>query len=147
MNTQTKAKQLIEHYCNYYSINPDQLKRKNKSQPARVVMGEGSYVNTSAMRMALGYFIYMHFPMRVIEVAKLVGYTDHSPLSSQRRTVQHYIKTQDPYFYPYYQKLLDIAELMGISTEYKRITHNFATFVRHETNEEFSEQIKYYENA
>jgi len=147
MNTQEKAMQLIEHYCNHYGVAPEKLKRKNKYQPSRVVLSEDGYVNTSAMRMALGYFIYMHFPLRVIQVAQLVGYTDHSPLSCQRKTVQHYIKTQDSYFYPYYKKLLEIAQLMGVNTEYVRLTHNFYTFVRCETNEEFAEQIKYYENA
>ena len=147
MNTQEKAKQLIQYYCNYYGFEPEKLKRNNKYQPSRVILGEDGYINTSAIRMALGYFIYMHFPMRVIEVAKLVGYTDHSPLSSQRSTIQHYIKTEDPYFYPYYKKLLEFADLLDINTEYKRLTQNYATFVRHETNDEFAEQIKYYENA
>lgn len=147
MNTPQQARQLIELYCEHYGIKPEELKRRKSQQPARVMYRKDNYINTAAMRMALGYFIFMHFPMRIIEIAKLVGYTDHSPLSSQRRTIEHYIENKDPYFYHYYEQIVTLAPLVGITMEYKRVHSLRMPFVRHESNTEFAEQIKYYENA
>jgi hypothetical protein len=89
----------------------------------------------------------MHFPLRIKEVAAMVGYSDHSPLSCQRKTIEYYIKTKDFYFYPYYEKVKEYAKQIGINTEVKRLILHETPFVRYESDIDFLSNLKYYENA
>ena len=147
MNTTQQAKKLVENYCEHYGININDLKRRRGGNIAKVILKNENHVNTASMRMALAYFIFMHFPIRIKEIASIVGYTDHSPISSQRSVVDNYIKNDDPFFMPYYLNVLKLANELGISTEYRRMYSTSMPFIRHESNTEFAEQIKYYENA
>ena len=61
MNTPQQARQLIELYCKYYKLKTSDLKRNNRYYPAKVIVRKDAHVNTSTMRMALAYFIFMHF--------------------------------------------------------------------------------------
>jgi AraC-like DNA-binding protein len=146
MNTHEQAKQLIEKYCELYGIQPKDLRRKS-SHPFKVIVKNDKYINTASMRMALGYFLFLYFPLRIKEIALMVGYTDHSPLSSQRRQIASYIQNNDSYFMPYYGTLFNLATSLGIETEYKRACTQTIPFMRHETDASFLENIKYYENA
>ena len=146
MNTHEQAKQLIEKYCELYGIQPKDLRRKS-SYPFKVIVKNDKYINTASMRMALGYFLFLYFPLRIKEIALMVGYTDHSPLSSQRRQIASYIQNNDSYFMPYYGTLFNLATSLGIETEYKRACTQTIPFMRYETDTSFLENIKYYENA
>lgn len=146
MNTQEQAKQLVQKYCEQYGIQPKDLKRKS-SYPFKVMVKNNNYINTASMRMALGYFLFLHFPLRIKEIALLVGYTDHSPLSSQRKQIKSYIQNNDGYFMPYYSSLVNLATELGIDTKYQRIPTQTIPFVRYESDTSFLENIKYYENA
>jgi hypothetical protein len=147
MNTPQKARELIELYCKHYGIKTNNLKRNNRYYPAKVIVKKDAHVNTSTMRMALAYFIFMHFPLRIKEVAEIVGYNDHSPISSQRKVVESYIKNNDVFFMPYYESLINLARELNISMEYKRMYTNVTPFMRYESDTNFAENIKYYENA
>lgn len=147
MNTLQQAKKLIENYCKHYGIKTIELKRNSRQYPHKLLITKDKHVNTATMRMALGYFIFMHFPIRIKEVADIVGYQDHSCISSQRKTIQNYIETNDEFFIPYYEVLITLAQELDISLEYKRIYTNVGPFMRYESDTEFAEQIKYYENA
>jgi AraC-like DNA-binding protein len=146
MNTINQAKELVEKYCQHYGIQPKNLKRKS-SYPFKVIIKDGTYINTASMRMALGYFLFMHFPLRIKEVAVMVGYADHSTMSSQRVKIAYYIKNNDSYFMPYYDALCNLAKELGVSTEYKRACTQTIPFMRYQSDTSFLENIKYYENA
>lgn len=148
MNTLEQAKKLVENYCKYYGIKTNELKRNSRTYPHKVIIiTKDKHVNTATMRMALGYFIFMHFPIRIKEVADIIGYQDHSCISTQRKRIDNYIETKDSYFMPYYEVLINLAKELDISIKYKRIYTNVANFIRYESDIEFAEQIKYYENA
>jgi len=146
MNTPNQAKELVEKYCELYGIQPKNLKRKS-AYPFKVIIKNDKYINIASMRMALGYFLFLHFPLRIKEVAVLVGYADHSTLSSQRKQITSYIENNDSYFMPYYATLYNLAIELGISTEYKRACTQAIPFMRYESDASFLENIKYYENA
>lgn len=147
MNTSDQAKLLVEKVCKEYNITMNDLRKKKSGYPKKVVYRKENYINIASIRQALSYFIFMHFPMRIIEIAVMCGYQDHSPMSAQRKIIENYIFVKDPYFYPYYEKIYNIANVLNISTEHKRIVLQHVPFVRHQSNNEFSENIKYYENA
>jgi len=121
MNNHEQATQLIEMICEEYGITMKDLKKKKSGFPNRSVSRKGKDVSLASIRQALSYFIFMHFPLRIKEVASMVGYSDHSPLSSQRKTIEYYIKTKDFYFYPYYEKVKEYAKQIGINTDVKRL--------------------------
>jgi len=146
MNTHEQAKQLIEKYCEHYGIQPKDLRRKS-SHPFKVIVRNSQYINTASMRMSLGYFLFLYFPLRIKEIAVMVGYADHSTLSSQRKQIACYIENNDSYFMPYYGTLFNLAKTLGIETEYKRAYSQTIPFMRYETDASFLENIKYYENA
>ncbi len=146
MNTQDQAKQLVEKFCELYGIQPKDLRRKSM-YPFKVLVRNNKYINTASMRMALGYFLFLHFPLRIKEIAVMVGYADHSTLSSQRKTIANYIENNDSYFMPYYGTLFNLATELGISTNYKRACTQSIPFMRYESDTSFLENIKYYENA
>jgi chromosomal replication initiation ATPase DnaA len=131
MNTREQAIKLVDEVCNYYGITLDQLqevKRRNHWKIAKNKHGE--QVRLSEIRMSLSYFIYQHCPMKLVEIAPLVGYKDHSTMSIYRTKIDHYIKTEDPKFYPYYLKVIDLASDLGISMKLSRVkSHQKITFV------------------
>ncbi len=63
---------------------------------------DNELVRLAEIRMALSYFLYMHCPLRLTEIAPLVGYKDHSTMSIYRKRIEFYIQTEDPKFFPYY---------------------------------------------
>jgi hypothetical protein len=147
MNTSEQAKELIIKYCEHYGINAKDLRPRKSGYPMKVIVKNGNYINIASMRMALGYFLFLHFPLRIKEVALLVGYTDHSPLSSQRKQIKCYIENNDGYFMPYYSSLLNLASEMNIDTKYQRVPTQTIPFMRYESDTSFLENLKYYENA
>jgi len=145
MNTHEKATRLIEMICEEYGITMSDLKKRRSKYTKKSF--NKRHISICSIRQALSYFIFLHFPLRIVEIASMVGYTSHSPLSCQRKQIEHYIKTKDFYFYPYYLKVQEYAYLLGIDTKYKRVITQKMPFVRYESESEFFSNIKYYENA
>ena len=145
MNTHEQAVRLVEMICEEYRISKTTLRNKRSAHTKK--NNRKNYISICSIRQALSYFIFMHFPLRITEVANLVGYKDHSPMSQQRGKIEHYINTKDLYFYPYYLKVQDYAYLIGIDTKCKRLIHHEIPFLRYENNLDFMSNIKHYENA
>jgi hypothetical protein len=93
---------------------------------------DNELVRLAEIRMALSYFLYMHCPLRLTEIAPLVGYKDHSTMSIYRKRIEFYIQTEDQKFFPYYLKVIDIASDLGISMKLKRIlSYTNIAFIDH----------------
>lgn len=131
MNTKEQAIELVQAICNFYNITIDQLQKGRKQYHFKVTKDKyGKLVRLSEIRMALAYFIYQHCPLKLVEIAPLVGYTDHSTMSIYRSRIEHYIQTEDPRFYPYYLQVIELASDLGISMKLKRVrSHKEITFV------------------
>lgn len=120
MNLQ-QAKDLVLHYCNEYDIHPNELFKTwgKSSKPAKVIRG----IHVDFMRMALGHYITVNFPLYSQEIAKLIGYRDRSSISSNERKTIQYISMRDPYFIPYWDKITEIGELYKPKQNFFK-THN-----------------------
>jgi hypothetical protein len=131
MNTREQAIQLVQAACDFYGITLKQLQSLRGRNHFKICKDDnGNTVRIAEIRMALSYFIYQHCPMKLTEIAPLVGYKDHSTMSTYRQRIEHYIETEDPKFYPYYLKVIDLASDLGISMKLSRIkSHQKITFV------------------
>jgi chromosomal replication initiation ATPase DnaA len=133
MNTKEQAIQLIENTCQHYKIQHSQMTAMSKTNHFKVCKNsEGKLVRLADIRMALSYFLYMYCPLRLTEIAPLVGYKDHSTMSIYRKKIEYYIETEDEIFYPYYLKIIDLASDIGISMKMKRIlSYTNIAFIDH----------------
>ena len=131
MNTREQAIQLVQAACDFYGISLKQLQSLRGRNHFKICKDEdGNTVRIAEIRMALSYFIYQHCPMKLVEIAPLVGYKDHSTMSTYRMKIEYYIATEDPKFYPYYLKVIDLASDLGISMKLSRVkSHQKITFV------------------
>jgi chromosomal replication initiation ATPase DnaA len=131
MNTKKQAIQLVQAACDFYGITLKQLQSLRGRNHFKICKDEdGNTVRIAEIRMALSYFIYQHCPMKLTEIAPLVGYKDHSTMSTYRMKIEYYIATEDPKFYPYYLKVIDLASDLGISMKLSRVkSHKKITFV------------------
>jgi chromosomal replication initiation ATPase DnaA len=131
MNTKEQAIQLVQAACDFYGITLKQLQSLRGRNHFKICKDDnGNTVRIAEIRMALSYFIYQHCPMKLVEIAPLVGYKDHSTMSTYRQRIEHYIETEDPKFYPYYLKVIDLASDLGISMKLSRVkSHQKITFV------------------
>lgn len=133
MNTRDQAIQLVQATCNYYGITLHHLQQINRKNHFRVWKNEdGVKVRLAEIRMALSYFIYRYCPIKLTEIAPLVGYKDHSTMSTYRKRIEFYIETEDERFYPYYLKIIDLASDLGISMRMIRVkSYQEIAFVDH----------------
>lgn len=131
MNTREQAIQLVQAACDFYGITLKQLQSLRGRNHFKICKDDnGNTVRIAEIRMALSYFIYQHCPMKLVEIAPLVGYKDYSTMSTYRQRIEHYIATEDPKFYPYYLKVIDLASDLGISMKLSRVkSHQKITFV------------------
>ena len=131
MNTREQAIQLVQAACDFYGITLKQLQSLRGRNHFKICKDDnGNTVRIAEIRMALSYFIYQHCPMKLVEIAPLVGYKDHSTMSTYRQRIEHYIETEDLKFYPYYLKVIDLASDLGISMKLSRVkSHQKITFV------------------
>jgi chromosomal replication initiation ATPase DnaA len=131
MNTKEQAIQLVQAACDFYGITLKQLQSLRGRNHFKICKDDnGNTVRIAEIRMALSYFIYQHCPMKLVEIAPLVGYKDHSTMSTYRMKIEYYIATEDPKFYPYYLKVIDLASDLGISMKLSRVkSHQKITFV------------------
>jgi len=133
MNTKDQAIQLIDKVCEHYKINHEQMTAMSKSNHFKICKNlDGQLVRLAEIRMALSYFLYMHCPLKLTQIAPLVGYKDHSTMSIYRKRIEFYIETEDSKFYPYYLKVIDLASDLGISMKLKRIlSYTNIAFIDH----------------
>lgn len=98
---------IIDDYCAEFGIEHEDLyDRIRRTGRRKLVKG----VHTSAMRMCLGYFIDTTFTLKLTQIAQLVGYTDHSVLSGNRKRCRWYLDNNDTFFLMYYKPLLKVAD-------------------------------------
>jgi chromosomal replication initiation ATPase DnaA len=122
MNTKEQAIDLVKAVCDHYRITLEQLQEVKRINHWKVTYNDyGELVRLSEIRMALSYFIYRHCPLKLVEIAPMVGYKDHSTMSIYRKRIEFYIQTEDPKFFPYYLKVIDIASDLGISMRLTRV--------------------------
>jgi chromosomal replication initiation ATPase DnaA len=133
MNTKDQAIQLIDKVCQFYKIKHEQMTAMSKSNHFKICKNsDGQLVRLAEIRMALSYFLYMHCPLKLTQIAPLVGYKDHSTMSIYRKRIEFYIETEDSKFYPYYLKVIDLASDLGISMKLKRIlSYTNIAFIDH----------------
>ena len=133
MNTKDQAIQLIDKVCEHYKIKHEQMTAMSKTNHFKICKNsDGQLVRLAEIRMALSYFLYMHCPLKLTQIAPLVGYKDHSTMSIYRKRIEFYIETEDPQFYPYYLKVIDIASELNISMKLKRIlSYTNIAFIDH----------------
>ena len=134
MNTREQAIQLVQAVCNYYGITLAQLQEVKRKNHFKITYNDkGELVRLSEIRMALSYFIYRHCPLKLVEIAPMVGYKDHSTMSIYRKKIDFYIETEDPKFFPYYLKVIDIASELGISMKLTRVkSYSDILFIDHQ---------------
>lgn len=122
MNTKEQAQELVNKVCEYYDISLQELQSIKRSYHMKVMYNtRGDQVRLSEIRMALSYFIYKYCPIKLVEIAPLVGYADHSTMSIYRKRIEYYIETEDIKFFPYYLKVIDIASDLGIDMKLTRV--------------------------
>jgi len=122
MNTKEQAIQLVQAACDFYGITLQQLQSIRGRNHFKICKDQdGNVVRIAEIRMALSYFIYRHCPMKLTEIAPLVGYKDHSTMSTYRSRIESYIETEDPKFFPYYLKVIDLASDLEISMRMTRV--------------------------
>jgi hypothetical protein len=133
MNTREQAIQLVQAACDFYGITLQQLQSIRGRNHFKICKDkDGNVVRIAEIRMALSYFIYRHCPMKLTEIAPLVGYKDHSTMSTYRSRIESYIETEDPKFFPYYLKVIDLASDLEISMRMTRIrSYSDILFVDH----------------
>lgn len=123
MNTLNQAQKLIEKTCEHYKIEHKQMTVYSGKNHFKICYNkDGILVRLAEIRMALSYFLYMHCPLKLVEIAPLVGYADHSTMSTYRKRIEYYIETEDAKFFPYYLTIIDLASELGISMRLKRVT-------------------------
>ena len=124
MNTLDQAWKLIKKTCEHYKIEHKQLAQMSGTNHFKICYNkEGQLVRLAEVRMALSYFLYMYCPLKLVQIAPLVGYADHSTMSTYRKRIEHYIETEDTRFYPYYLTIIDLASELDISMKLTRITN------------------------
>ena len=133
MNTREQAIQLVQATCDYYGITLEKLQQLNRRNHFKICKDQkGKIVRLAEIRMALSYFIYRYCPIKLTEIAPLVGYKDHSTMSTYRKKIEFYIETEDERFYPYYLKVIDLASDLGISMRMIRVkSYQEIAFVDH----------------
>ncbi len=133
MNTKDQAIQLIDKVCEHYKITHNQMTAMSKTNHFKICKNsDNELVRLAEIRMALSYFLYMHCPLRLTEIAPLVGYKDHSTMSIYRKRIEFYIETEDSKFYPYYLKVIDLASDLEISMRMTRVrSYSDILFVDH----------------
>lgn len=98
---------IIDDYCSEFNVKQDDLKQRIHKVGRRKVKNG---VHISAMRMCLGHYFDITFNLKLIQIAELVGYSDHSVLSGNRKRIKWYLETNDTFFLMHYLPLLQIAD-------------------------------------
>lgn len=113
---------IADKYCQVYGINRYDLFQHNKHKGGKIKKVINT-INVSTLRMALGYYFVKNYPITYTEVAKLIGYKDHSTICYNNKKIFFYIKNNDDKFMKYYAVLVEIANMYP-SIGMKRINKN-----------------------
>lgn len=121
MNTLEQADQLITQVCELYGFDRALLSRRNSFKPIRVIGKGKNKIDLASIRMALGLFLSTYSDINHDVIGPMCGYTDHTTLVYIRRKATHYIELQDVKFLPYWERICNIAENIGLTTRFIRI--------------------------
>ena len=112
------ANKVIDTYCADMGVDRKWLSKKRGQKLAKV---DNKGKSLSFIRQSLAHFLYKRLPVNTAELGKLIGYADHSMVSLYSRIVENHIEIQDPYFMPYYNRLVEIATPMVDPVNFERV--------------------------
>ena len=93
----------------------------NKTRGQKLAKVDNKGKSLSFIRQSLAHFLYKRLPVNTAELGKLIGYADHSMVSLYSRIVENHIEIQDPYFMPYYNRLVELATPMVDPVNFERV--------------------------
>ena len=104
-NNQKSMIVLVDSYCKIMGVRKDVLTTKKRT--SKVVKG----VHVDYMRMCLAHYM-INNGVLLGHAASMIGYATHSTISHNRKIINHYIETKDPYLYPYWEKLMELVKVL-----------------------------------
>ena len=110
---------VVEKYCLEMGVDRAVLSKNRFSKKRR--RAENG-ISLAFIRQSLAHYLYKRLPLNAATVGQLCGYSDHSMVSLYSRIVENHFEVDDPYFMPYYQKLVAIADPMVESVNFERIS-------------------------
>lgn len=113
-----KANQVIDLYCETMNVERQALSKVYFKKLARV---DKNGTNLSFIRQSLAHYLYKRLPLNAGELGKMIGYSDHSMVSLYSRIVESHMEIHDPYFMPYYEKLVELADPIVKDIDFLRI--------------------------
>lgn len=113
------ADQVVKKYCEEMGVEREKLS-KNRFSKKRRRCENG--VSLSFIRQSLAHYLYKRLPLNAATVGQLCGYSDHSMVSLYSRIVENHFEVDDPYFMPYYHKLVEIANPMVANVGFERVS-------------------------
>jgi hypothetical protein len=107
------ANAIIEKYCETMEVPVSILLKRTKRTGTKY--GTRCFrvyktVSLSFMRQSLGYYLYKNLPLSTSQIGKMIGYSDHSSVVLYSKIVEDHFQIKDPYFLPYYDKLVEVAQ-------------------------------------
>jgi hypothetical protein len=117
------AKAIIEKYCETMEVPVEILLRRSKNNKGRYGTRCSRVYKTislSFMRQCLGYYLYKNLPLTTTQIGQMIGYSDHSSVVLYSKIVEDHFQIKDPYFIPYYDKLVEVATPLMKDVEFDR---------------------------
>jgi hypothetical protein len=105
---------IIYTYCESYGITKERLSTVKKSIGGgrqRMLLTEKGLIHADYMRMCLAHYFRTVLQLPTKIAGTKAGYVSHSTVVHNIEPMNHYIKTQDPYVYPYWEKLMQVVKL------------------------------------
>jgi hypothetical protein len=107
------ANAIIENYCQTMEVPVKVLLRRDRNKKSKY--GTRCYrkygtISLSFMRQSLGYYLYKNLPLTTTQIGQMIGYSDHSSVVLYSKIVEDHFDVKDPYFVPYYDKLVEVAD-------------------------------------
>ena len=117
------ANAIIEKYCETMEVPVSILLKRTKGTGTKY--GTRCFrvyktVSLSFMRQSLGYYLYKNLPLTTSQIGKMIGYSDHSSVVLYSKIVEDHFQVKDPYFIPYYDKLVEVATPIMKGVEFDR---------------------------
>lgn len=117
------AKAIIEKYCETMEVPVEILLRRDRNKKSKY--GTRCYrkhgtISLSFMRQSLGHYLYKNLPLTTTQIGQMIGYSDHSSVVLYSKIVEDHFEIKDPYFIPYYDKLVEVADPLMVGVEFDR---------------------------
>lgn len=126
MNTLELADQLVDKTCQHFGIKRVELSRRHRDKPNKMLIiqteDKSRHISTASIRMALSYYLSVYTPIPVSVLGPLIGYADHSTVVHAKNKAKEYVETSDWVFMEYWLIVNKLAEEIGLSTEYVRVS-------------------------